>query len=95
MELRPEDGNGDWAEPIATATIAPDLDAGSAPDVLGGADIAQAAGAFVAGNERSVEFSALGDWLGGLALRGEVADKWDRLVEDNPKGRSHAARRPR
>jgi hypothetical protein len=86
VELRQEGGNGDWADPSATATIAPDLDAGSAPDVLGGADLAEAARTYVRSNERSVAFSALGDWLGGLVLRGDVADVWDRLAAENRTG---------
>jgi CHAT domain-containing protein/AAA ATPase-like protein len=83
VELRHEGGNGDWADPSATATIAADLDAGSAPEVLAGADLAEAARTFVRSNERSVAFTALGDWLGGLVLRDQVADEWERLVDEH------------
>ena len=83
VELRQEDGNGDWADPSAQARITPDLDAGKAPAVLAGADLAVAARKFVQSNERSVAFTALGDWLGGLVLRDAVADEWERLAEEN------------
>ncbi|HET8950020.1 MAG TPA: CHAT domain-containing protein [Solirubrobacteraceae bacterium] len=84
MELRQEGGNGDWADPSARATIAADLDAGSAPDAIGGgADLAEAARTYVRSNERSAAFTALGDWLGGLVLRDDVADEWERLIDAN------------
>lgn len=86
VELHQEGGNGDWSAPSARARIAPDLDAGTAPEVLAGADLALAARTFIRSHETSPAFTAVGDWLGGLALRGDVGDEWERLAAETPNG---------
>ena len=62
---------------LAAESVPADLDAGLLPAELRAGSPADTVPEFFAQNEQSPLFSAIGDWLAGLVLRGAVGDAWD------------------
>jgi len=80
VELRRRTAAGGWSDaPQATELIPLDLDAAAAPATVRGADIYSGIEDFVRDNRQSESFDAIGEFLGGVLLRGAVRIGWEDL----------------